>query len=128
MVRVEDYATQRPDTANAVIVGPTDGTVSFPTAIGQQAVSHSGTGFSAFSSGNGVVFRLPQTQSAVRVSVMDIWGRTVWSQSAQSGTSELTWNGKTQGRATATGIYVVRLTAGANNARVLGEAKIALTP
>lgn len=47
------------------------------------------------------------------LSIVDTWGRTVWSQNthpAQDGTRTLTWNGRTAtGRNAAPGVYIVRV-------------------
>ena len=54
-----------------------------------------------------------KSTEAFTLSIIDTWGRTVWSQSAhpvKDGTRTLTWNGRTaSGQAAAPGIYVVRV-------------------
>ncbi len=89
----------------------------------------SASGFSVLSSGNSFVFRLPANISGARVSVMDIWGRVVWSQTAANGASELSWNAKAAGSSAAPGIYLVRLTAGSGlKSKAVAESKITLIP
>jgi hypothetical protein len=87
-------------------------------------------GFGVHMTGSSMVFHLPPgLASGVRVSVMDVWGRTVWSRTADAGVGELSWNGKSGGNIAARGIYFVRLTtAVGGKSRVLAESKIPMLP
>jgi hypothetical protein len=53
----------------------------------------------------------------------------VWSQKVGAGISELSWNGKSEGKITAHGIYFVRLTTETGrNSKILAESKIPMLP
>jgi biopolymer transport protein ExbB len=56
--------------------------------------------------------------SGVKMSIVDLYGRTVWSKTFSSSTREVSWNGETMsGNRAVAGTYIVRLTAlGATNA------------
>ena len=84
-------------------------------------------GFGIHMSGSSVVFHFPAEVSGARISVMDIWGRTVWSQAVGAGTAELSWNGRTERGAAVRGIYLVRLTEN-RSSKVLAESKVMLLP
>jgi len=116
------YGTQVPG-QTAVNLGGTD-----TTLVGIRGSVSVAPGFSIHSNGSGFVFSLPTNVSGARVTVMDIWGRVVWSQTAGFGASELTWNTRA-GRVAAPGIYLVRLTAANGlNSKVLADSKITLVP
>ncbi len=118
------YQTQQPG-ETVVNLGATDTPLIGTSIRGNVSAS----GFSVLSSGNSFVFRLPANISGARVSVMDIWGRVVWSQTAANGASELSWNAKAAGSSAAPGIYLVRLTAGSGpQSKVLADSKITLIP
>ena len=127
------------------VTGLTAGTWSFTVrasnavGVGAAGTSSPVTGIVGFSAGNGfvvrstgssVVFRLPPgLASGARVSVMDVWGRTVWSQKVGAGINELSWNGKSGGKIAARGIYFVRLTTEAGGkSKVLAQSKIPMLP
>lgn len=63
--------------------------------------------FTARTGRAGVVFRLP-VGMAGRVTVMDVWGRVVWSRQADDSTAELAWDGRGTRGAVARGVYVAR--------------------
>jgi hypothetical protein len=127
------------------VFGLTAGTWSFrvraSNAAGVGAVGTSNTisgilgfsaknGFGIHMAGSSVVFHLPPgLASGARVSVMDVWGRTVWSRTVGAGVGELSWNEKSGGNITARGIYFVRLTAEVGGkSKVLAESKIPMLP
>ena len=117
------YGTQVPG-QTSVVLGKTD--TALPAGIHNAITSTAG--FSIISSSSGYLFRLPGNLSGAHISVMDIWGRVVWSQTASNGTTELSWNTKT-GKSAAPGIYLVRLTAGNGlSSKVLADSKITLVP
>jgi flagellar hook assembly protein FlgD len=66
--------------------------------------------------------------AGVQISVMDIWGRTVWSRDVNAGVNELTWNGKTNVGAALRGVYLVRIANVSQNSRILAESKVMLLP
>ncbi len=66
-------------------------------------------GFGLQKVGSSMLLQLPLTSGSKHVSILDIWGRTVWSRMANGQTQQLTWNGKSaKGSATA-GIYFLRV-------------------
>ena len=74
-------------------------------------------------------FHLPTGLPAARISVMDIWGRTVWSQSVGAGITELEWNGQTSQGTSIHGVYVARLTLDVDGkSRTLAENEIMVKP
>jgi hypothetical protein len=72
----------------------------------ETAASPSAT-FAARATRAGVVFRLP-VGVAGRVTVLDVWGRVVWSRQADDSTAELAWDGRGTRGAVARGVYVAR--------------------
>jgi hypothetical protein len=77
--------------------------------VGLRGLDTPGSGFTVRSFGKGLLFGLPATSSPVEISIMDVWGRTVWSRSAK-GSAELIWDGRVpSGRQAAKGVYIVRM-------------------
>ncbi len=60
--------------------------------------------------GSSILFRLPPGSESAKISLMDVWGRTVWARSLGHGIDQLTWNGSSSGsRSTSAGLYIVRM-------------------
>lgn len=111
------YETQKP-ASTAVTVGAT----AAPAAGGQdyevvsisRSAGHALQGFTARASGRQVVFNLPAA-SAGRVSVVDVWGRVLWTRNVEAGATNVTWDGRGHSGAAARGVYVARFeTSGAS--------------
>jgi hypothetical protein len=89
-------------------------------------------GFSVKASGNGLVFRMDaKDASAARITLVDMWGRTVWSRTgALPGAGTIAWDGRTTGGQIASqGVYAVRvnlLNAQGKTVRLI-ERKVPLT-
>ena len=80
-------------------------------------------------SGTGsIAFRFPKNVERLHLSVLDVWGRTVWSRKIEAGATEVSWNRKAEGHSIAAGTYIVRLAASEFQSRLLAESKITLTP
>jgi len=56
--------------------------------------------------GSSILFSLPPEAASARLSISDMWGRTVWSRTLGNGVSEATWNGV---GSTSQGMYWVRM-------------------
>ncbi len=105
------YETQKP-ASTALTVGAT----ATPAAGGEDytVVSLAGSagrfvhGFSARTSGRQVVFGLPAAASAGRVTVVDVWGRVLWTRNVEAGTTTVSWDGRGPAGAAARGVYVAR--------------------
>ena len=83
-----------------------------PTSIAPslRATEH---GFSVKATGNGLRFRLAdEGASRARVTLVDMWGRTVWSRTADVRSSrEIAWDGRNAaGHLVPQGVYAVRVT------------------
>ncbi len=78
--------------------------------------------------GSRVALRLPAGVSSFRISVADLAGREAWGKSVTNGSRVLAWDGKTANGSPLSGTYVVRITTGSRNPKVLAESKITLTP
>src|SRR6185295_10398379 len=66
-------------------------------------------GFSASTHGSFLSIHLPAGISTAQISVIDIWGRTVWNRKTENGVQNVTWNGTgANGKPIASGIYVLR--------------------
>jgi hypothetical protein len=63
--------------------------------------------FSARTAGSGMQFFLPAAKAG-RLSVVDLWGRTVWSRNIPAGVTAVSWNGKATRGSAARGVYVAR--------------------
>jgi len=59
--------------------------------------------------GSRVMFRLPELSGNAQVSIIDLFGRNMWSQTLGAGTQEVTWDGKVQGKTASSGLYILRL-------------------
>ncbi len=105
-VRLE-FETQKPGAA-AVKLGPTQTIVS----VSPMAASGLAQGFSVKVAGQGVMFRMPAAHEGKAViTLVDTWGRTVWSGAFAPGATHLAWNGTVKGGMVAnSGLYVARLT------------------
>ncbi len=69
------------------------------------------TGFGLQMAGSTMLLHMPQVSGNVRVSILDMWGRTVWNRSVSGDIGQLTWNGNSnQGTSAPVGMYVLRLT------------------
>jgi len=81
--------------------------------------------------GSSLVFQLPSGIASAQISIIDVWGRAIWSQNLGKGANQLTWNGKSSnGASTGSGLYVVRMVlfdAGQHQIAII-ERKIAFTP
>jgi hypothetical protein len=84
--------------------------------------------FSAKSAGKGLVFSVPGGAAGpLRVSLVDVWGRTVWSGTADKGARTVAWNGITaNGNRAAPGLYVARLSSAGKS--VIAESKVLYNP
>ncbi len=72
---------------------------------------NSKAGFGLQMAGSTMLLHMPQVSGEVRVSILDMWGRTVWNRSVSGEIGQLTWNGNSnQGSAAPVGMYVLRLT------------------
>ena len=132
------------DTLTLTNVPPTDNSATYKVVISNplnQVVSNSVSltvvgilsgsargSLGMWTSGHALQFRFPEGMPALRVSVMDLWGRAVWSHTVASGTREMTWNenNSTSGR-TPSGIYLVRVALNSKPSSLLLERKILLT-
>jgi hypothetical protein len=101
--------------------------------IGEATARAATFGFTAKPLGNGMVFQIQGAEAGkVRVALVDMWGRTVWSRTTAStaGTNQVVWNGQaTSGSLVSSGVYVVRvslLDAG-NKVAATSERRVPLT-
>ncbi len=124
VVRSDDWINLSYQTQAPASTALTIGASVPPTGIFSQSVA---AGFKIQSTGSSVLFQLPVGISGVRISVMDMSGREVWNRGVDAGTQQVSWNGKTAGGTSASGVYLIRVTA-AEKAQVLAEAKVMLTP
>jgi len=68
-------------------------------------------GFALQMAGSTLLLRMPLISGNVHVSILDIWGRTIWSRTVSGDIGQLTWNGNSnRGSAAPTGVYLLRLT------------------
>jgi len=91
--------------------------------------SLSGQRFSLQVMGSSVMMRMPTFSGNLRVSIVDLWGRKVWSRTVTSGTAVLSWNGVSpNGQTSPSGVYIVRLVAqdASLNSGLLAESKFLL--
>ncbi len=79
--------------------------------------------------GSSMLLRLPEFSGRAEVTIVDIWGRVVWSQTVEAGTREVTWQ-KGSSRSIAPGLYIVRIMAqdAGRKPRLAAESKLMLTP
>jgi hypothetical protein len=99
-----------------------------PTALRDYGLAHA-TRLGAKPQGSGLLFSLPERSSKSRLSVSDMWGRTVWSRVVDANTASVSWNGASYtGQTVARGMYLARLVP-VEEARqsAVWEAKVALT-
>jgi len=67
-------------------------------------------GFGLQMAGSTMLLRMPSLSGEVRVSILDMWGRTVWNRTVSGDIGQVTWNGNSnQGSAAPVGMYVLRL-------------------
>jgi len=80
--------------------------------------------------GSRVMMHLPEFAGDARVSVVDLWGRKVWSQIVGMGTRDISWDGKAQDGTAGSGIYIVRLfVSGAGQGfQLAAQSKVLLSP
>ena len=87
--------------------------------------------FQARTVGFSVEFRLPVSSiSGERISVMDLWGRTVWSQSVATGITQVWWDGiGSNGLRMNPGLYLVQMRGvGLLGHSIMIQRKITYTP
>ena len=77
-------------------------------------------------SGTSMMLRLPELSANAEVSILDVWGRSVWNKTVGAGVREVSW----QKGAIVPGVYVIRLAIqdASHKYRVASESKILLTP
>jgi len=90
---------------NTAGVGPASAASTATSSI----LSFSKAGFSLQRDGSSMLLQLPQTSGSKRVTILDIWGRTVWSRTLSSQSQELVWSGKSIGGSAAAGVYFLRV-------------------
>lgn len=120
------YETQKEGSSALAI-----GTTAAPAAGGNDyttgiigAGSRGQGGFAARIAGRQVSFAVPGAVAG-RVSVVDVFGRTVWSHTVSAGTSSITWDGLGRNGAASRGVYVARFESGKGAAM---EHKFAYNP
>jgi len=92
---------------NAAGTGPADTS---------KAVTHlfdftSKGGFNLRMTGSSLLLSMPEITGDVRVSILDIWGRTLWNRTVSGNIGQLSWNGNSNyGASTPAGVYILRLT------------------
>jgi len=60
--------------------------------------------------GSAIEFQLPPGAASARISLMDVWGRSVWNRLLGNGVSRLIWSGSANGGGVASrGFYIVRM-------------------
>ncbi len=102
------YETQKAG-ANAIVVG----TTAAPAAGGSDytgilgAGSHGTHSFATRVAGRQVFFNLPAA-TAGKVSVLDVFGRTVWSSNVTATASAIAWDGMGRNGNASRGVYVAR--------------------
>jgi hypothetical protein len=101
--------------------------VNFPVGIASQSASSLKIMVSGSSS---ISFCLPRGVEFGKLSILDVFGRIVWTHSiVPNGPIELTWNGRSGARSVAPGIYLVRLAVyNGHKSNIFAESKITLTP
>jgi hypothetical protein len=101
------YATQRAG-ANIVVHN------TAPVSVGQVAARLDGPALMVKQMGRGLMFQVHSEKAGTaRVSLVDMWGRTVWSHTtaASEGLNSVTWNGRgNNGKSVASGVYVLQVT------------------
>jgi hypothetical protein len=121
-----EYQNQRP-------TGQTLVAFTLPVAVDGMVARTEAFGFTAKPFGNGVVFQIQGAGAGkARVSLMDMWGRTVWSHTAATaaGMNQVLWNGQANnGSLVSSGVYVVRVSLldAANKVTATSERRIPLT-
>ena len=100
-----EYANQRPAGQNLV-------SFTRPVSVAGPLASVQGSAFTVASAGRGLVFGLGvAAEGRATVSLVDMWGRTVWSGAFAPGASRLQWNGTVRnGAYAANGVYLARVT------------------
>ena len=85
-------------------------------------------GFQA--AGSSLILRLPEFSGKAQISIVDLWGRTVWDKTVGPETREVTWNRNARGQSLLPGVYIARLLIleSGHNSRIAAESKIAITP
>ena len=85
---------------------------SRPVSVAGPLASLQGSAFTVASAGRGLVFGLGVVaEGRATVSLVDMWGRTVWSGAFAPGATSLQWNGTVRnGAYAANGVYLARVT------------------
>ncbi len=92
--------------SNAAGAGP--GTMSSPVTGILGFTSQNG--FTLRMSGSSLMLRMPIVPGNVRVSILDVWGRKIWSRTVSGSIGQLTWDGlSSRGVSAPIGMYVLRL-------------------
>lgn len=106
-IRLE-FETQKPG-ASAVVLGATQTqVVSLSPADAAARLAHS---FSVKSVAQGMTFQIANAyEGKAIVTLVDMWGRTVWSGAFAPGATQLSWNGTIKGGVANSGVYMARLT------------------
>jgi hypothetical protein len=81
--------------------------------------------FSVRSNGSEMRFFLPSAQAG-KLSVVDVFGRTVWTRNIPAGVTAVSWNGKADRGTSARGVYVARFVPSSKGASL--ERKFTLNP
>jgi hypothetical protein len=101
------FETQK---AGSIVV--TD-TMRAVTSIGNVAAQFTGRSLMVKTAGKGLLFQIQGVEAGkANVSLVDMWGRTVWNNAAQinAGLNNVSWNGNANnGVAVSSGIYIVRV-------------------
>lgn len=83
------------------------------TSIGNVAAQFAGRTLTVKTAGKGLLFQIQGVEAGkANVSLVDMWGRTVWNNAAQisAGLNNVSWNGNANnGVAVSSGIYIVRV-------------------
>jgi hypothetical protein len=117
------FAIQKPGISvldTNALVGDT-GTISIS---GNRSFASKGA-FSVRSAGSEMRFFLPSAKAG-KLSVVDVWGRTVWSRNIPAGVTAVSWNGKAASGFAARGVYVARFIPAGSSAAL--ERKFTFNP
>ncbi len=67
-------------------------------------------GFGLQMMGSSMLLRMPAVSGDVQVSILDVWGRTVWSRTVSGSIGRIVWDGNSNhGSSAPVGMYVLRL-------------------
>jgi hypothetical protein len=97
----------------STMVSFTDTQIPAVTGIGSSASVFGAQPLAIMPLAKGLLFQVNSDASnQVRIAIVDMFGRTVWSRTAQTGagTNQIVWDGNTNtGMAIGSGIFVVRM-------------------